>query len=167
MEIWKSPQKMFSMAWLVFFSENVILTLLINFFRGLENIWGLFEKHGLCKKPTSKAGTRCLFCHLRSIALRSNRIKLKRRMKPMELECQLDKFPNESTFLNNFPSTISKIVENKSSFDLDFRNSFHGGDLECNNCNTRFSMGLFNSYRKCQFIFRRHNKHNRYCKRSK
>ena len=124
-------------------SDGVVIPFLINFFRSFENHWGLFVKHELCKKPKCKTGRRCLFCHLRSSTLRSNRIKQKRSIKTMEMESQLDKFPDEITFLNDFPIVISKMLEEISSFDLDFRNSFVGGDLECGNCNKRFSTGLF------------------------
>ena len=50
-------------------SEGVVIPFLINFFRGLEQHWNAFDKHILCKRATNKSGSRCLFCHLRSVTL--------------------------------------------------------------------------------------------------
>ena len=83
------------------------------------------------------------FCQLRSITLRSNRVKQRRDIKAMEMESQLNQIPSEITLIKDFPSSISRIIEDIASFDLDFRNSFLGGNLQCINCKTKFSVGLF------------------------
>ena len=124
-------------------SDGVVIPFIINIFRGLEQHWNLFGKHALCTKPKCKSGSRCLFCHLRSVTLRFNRNKYRRRMKPMELESQISKLPSEKEFLDAFPSKVKNIVETIVSYDLDFRHSFIGGNLECASCKTKFSAGLF------------------------
>ena len=64
-------------------------------------------------------------------------------MKPVELESQMNKLPSEEEFFNSFPSVVNDIMGNICEFDLDFRNSFFGGNLECASCNTRFSAGFY------------------------
>ena len=126
-------------------SHSFSITLLINLFRGLENYWGFFSKHVLCRTPHCKSGRRCLFCHLRSIALRSNRVKRKISIKTMEMDSQLDYLPDEVSFINDFPKVVSKMLEDISSFDLEFRNQFLGSNLNCDSCTSRFSVGLFDT----------------------
>ena len=114
-------------------SDGVVIPFLVNFFRSLEHNWNQFETHTLCTKPKCSSNSRCLLCHLRSITLRLNRVRYKRKMKPMELEAQIDKLPSEKKFQETFPSELKNIMENISSFEPSFRNSFLGGDMECAN----------------------------------
>ena len=116
---------------------------LINTFRGLEDFWNNFEDHDLCTKPKSKSESRCMFCHLRSICLRSNRVKYKRSIKPVELESQMKMLPSEDSFVKEFPSMLPNILENISSYDLEFRNSFIGGNLKCMSCSKKIPIGQF------------------------
>ena len=63
----------------------------------------------------------------------------------MEMNSQLNQFPSEMVLVNDFPNVISRIVENISSFDLEFRNSFLGGNLQCQKCKSKLSVGLFDT----------------------
>ena len=128
-------------------SEDVVIKLLVNLFRGLDDHWRIFNEHILCTKTLCNSGRRCLFCHLRSIALRANRLKLrsKRSIQVMEMESQLNHLPSKKALTEDFLNVMSRIIEDISSFDLTFRNSFLGGNIECENCKAKFPVGLFDT----------------------
>ena len=51
-------------------SDEPVLKFIVNFFRSLQNHWELFSSHELCRTRKVNTGRRCLFCHVRSVALR-------------------------------------------------------------------------------------------------
>ena len=65
--------------------KSSVLFSIINIFRSLENIWETFEDHKLCLVPHAENDRRCMFCHVRSIALRVNRAKIRVKLKPFEI----------------------------------------------------------------------------------
>ena len=66
-------------------------------------------------------------------------------MKTMEMESCLNQLPSELELINDFPNTLSRLLEDISSFDLKYRNSYLGGNIQCNNCKIKFSIGLFDT----------------------
>ena len=88
--------------------ESNVLCAIINIFRNFEDAWGMLESHTLCLEPHSENNVRCMFCHIRSIALRVNRAKLKVKLKPLEILSQLDQYHSCN---DNFPSMMNKTFE--------------------------------------------------------
>ena len=52
----------------------------------------MFEEHALCLEPHALNNVRCICCHLRSIALRVNRAKIKVNLKRLEISSYLDQY---------------------------------------------------------------------------
>ena len=64
-------------------------------------------------KAKAKTGHRCLFCQMRSIALRLNRAKIRVNLKPVESLSQQDQFQASTAFGDSFVPYFYEILVKK------------------------------------------------------
>ena len=113
--------------------EGNMASTIVNLFRCLEDTWILFKNHTLCSKPLSSTISRCLFCHLRSICLRVNKVKRRTCIKAVEIDAQRNSFPEDEQLFQNFPQCIAEIMVIFTSYDVGFKEATLSLEISCLN----------------------------------
>ena len=112
-------------------SKTIAVTNLIDIFRSFN--WQIFEMHTKCSNTTHSSHI-CLLCRIRSVSLRVNNAKRKRKIKPVELLSIFDKLSIDISDPAKINMHVSEFIQEALKNCREQEIHFLGNCSKCSSC---------------------------------